>query len=638
MRRIAVSALLALLAIANASAQIVPDYLRKPTSVCSSSNKFIQSLTAGAPTVCNQPSDVTGNAATATALAANPTDCSSGQYATAIAASGNLSCAQVAYADVSGTPTVPTVSGTTNQVAYFTGSSAVGSDGGLTYDATNDFLGVGGATGADAKIRISGTTGTSGLLTYRGIYEHQNIGAGAFGYSGVTVDPTTAASAAPTTIVDFLANDVTLGAGASVQNLTGFYSQVSSGTNNYGFYSNVPVGANNYAFYANGTARSQFGAQGIILSPLAGTPSTLTNGAMWYDSTGNDLFGVRINGATREIQTGPLTGDVTTASGGVATTIANGAVTVAKMAATGTPSASTYHRGDDTWATVSGVGSPLANNGEIYIYSGGANAALGAPATGNMGLVGSSTISNSKMRWERGLDDARYRSHFHEDFTNTQTTTTAGTLGSRIVTAVTNAAGVGTGFPGADGDLGKLQFDVTTTSPQQAAGAGIQVNSGSNRLIRMNNASVTYWRATFLLGMPANAPDGTNNYVFKVGLSDTFSGATGSNELYVDLTSGTNSGKWVIHEIHAGNVTTAVNSSATVCAVNALCEISFDWSSGSSVTVYQNGTSLGSIVNSIGTSTLLSPMVAFTKTAGATLRTGYWTDFTFDAERTTAVY
>lgn len=46
----------------------------------------------------------TGNAATATALAANPTDCSAGQYANAIAASGNLTCGAVAYSEVTGTP------------------------------------------------------------------------------------------------------------------------------------------------------------------------------------------------------------------------------------------------------------------------------------------------------------------------------------------------------------------------------------------------------------------------------------------------------------------------------------------------------------------------------------------------------
>lgn len=35
---------------------------------------------------------VTGNASTATALAANPSDCAAGEFATAIAASGNLTC------------------------------------------------------------------------------------------------------------------------------------------------------------------------------------------------------------------------------------------------------------------------------------------------------------------------------------------------------------------------------------------------------------------------------------------------------------------------------------------------------------------------------------------------------------------
>lgn len=38
---------------------------------------------------------LTGNASTATALAANPTDCSANQYATAIAANGNLTCSSI---------------------------------------------------------------------------------------------------------------------------------------------------------------------------------------------------------------------------------------------------------------------------------------------------------------------------------------------------------------------------------------------------------------------------------------------------------------------------------------------------------------------------------------------------------------
>lgn len=50
-----------------------------------------------------------GNAATATALAGNPADCSAGQYATTIAASGALTCAQVNYSQLAGTvPNAPT--------------------------------------------------------------------------------------------------------------------------------------------------------------------------------------------------------------------------------------------------------------------------------------------------------------------------------------------------------------------------------------------------------------------------------------------------------------------------------------------------------------------------------------------------
>lgn len=45
------------------------------------------------------------NISTATALAANPTDCSANQYATTIAASGNLTCSQVTTAQLSGTIT-----------------------------------------------------------------------------------------------------------------------------------------------------------------------------------------------------------------------------------------------------------------------------------------------------------------------------------------------------------------------------------------------------------------------------------------------------------------------------------------------------------------------------------------------------
>jgi len=65
-------------------------------------------LLTGFPTL-NQ--STTGNAATAAALASTPTQCSGGQYSTGVATSGNANCAQVAYVQVSGVPTIPSASG-----------------------------------------------------------------------------------------------------------------------------------------------------------------------------------------------------------------------------------------------------------------------------------------------------------------------------------------------------------------------------------------------------------------------------------------------------------------------------------------------------------------------------------------------
>lgn len=64
-------------------------------------------------------SSTSGNAATATALASNPADCSANNYAISIDASGNLTCAQVAYSQVTGTPVLP-VNTTATASNFFT--------------------------------------------------------------------------------------------------------------------------------------------------------------------------------------------------------------------------------------------------------------------------------------------------------------------------------------------------------------------------------------------------------------------------------------------------------------------------------------------------------------------------------------
>lgn len=57
---------------------------------------------------------LSGNASTATALASNPTDCSAGEVATAIAASGNLTCTKVKHVEAFTDETGVTVAGVTH--------------------------------------------------------------------------------------------------------------------------------------------------------------------------------------------------------------------------------------------------------------------------------------------------------------------------------------------------------------------------------------------------------------------------------------------------------------------------------------------------------------------------------------------
>lgn len=59
---------------------------------------------------------LSGNATTATALAGDPADCGANAFATAIAASGALTCAQPAFTDISGTATAAQVADVVDQI------------------------------------------------------------------------------------------------------------------------------------------------------------------------------------------------------------------------------------------------------------------------------------------------------------------------------------------------------------------------------------------------------------------------------------------------------------------------------------------------------------------------------------------
>lgn len=99
---------------------------------------------------------LTGNASTATALAANPTDCSSNQFANAIAANGNLTCAQVAGSQLSGTVALANGgTGQTTKAPAFDALQPMTTAGDLIY---------GGASGTGTRLGI----GSSGTLLSAG--------------------------------------------------------------------------------------------------------------------------------------------------------------------------------------------------------------------------------------------------------------------------------------------------------------------------------------------------------------------------------------------------------------------------------------------------------------------------------------
>lgn len=72
-----------------------------------------QQAEAGSGTV----NRLNSNVATADALAANPTDCAANQFATTIAASGNLTCAALADADVPNALTIDSMTITAGDLA-----------------------------------------------------------------------------------------------------------------------------------------------------------------------------------------------------------------------------------------------------------------------------------------------------------------------------------------------------------------------------------------------------------------------------------------------------------------------------------------------------------------------------------------
>ena len=151
----------------------------------------------------------------------------------------------------------------------------------------------------------------------------------------------------------------TLASGATVDlnTATGNYLHIS-GTATINSFGTCPAGAR-FIIVFDAAATLTYNATSLIIPGLANKTAAAGDCCMIVsEGSGNwrivGYFAISGGGGGGGITA--LTGDVTASgTGSVAATIANSAVDIPMLSATGTPSATTFLRGDNTWATPAGA-------------------------------------------------------------------------------------------------------------------------------------------------------------------------------------------------------------------------------------------------------------------------------------------
>lgn len=328
---------------------------------------FPQNVTVSGTLTGTLTGNITGNAATATALAANPTDCSANSYAIAIDAGGNLTCATVGDAGLS--TSYVKADGTRPATADW----AVGGFGltGVTHvdsnTASRASAGVLRLASTDAidwrnngnSANIALAKDTSDQLTYNGtafLSSTPRLLAAAF--PALTGDVTTSAGSVATSIAATTNSTLTTLSGltsasslATVGTITtGTWSATTIGTNKGGTgvtsVTTSPTASSFAGWDANKNLSANNFAAGYATTATAAGTTTLTNASAYYQYwTGTSTQTVKLPDATT-LATGwtfmfvnNSSGNVTVQDNGGSTKQIMGASSYAWFTCTGTGSA-----------------------------------------------------------------------------------------------------------------------------------------------------------------------------------------------------------------------------------------------------------------------------------------------------------
>jgi hypothetical protein len=553
------------------------------TLVGNAANTSVLTLGAGASSLSGSSSgtntgdqtSVTGNAGTATALAANPSDCGANTFATTIAANGNLTCASIADADVPNNITVDlaTLASAVTNATLTTALTVNTGTVTLTGNAANTSVLTLGAGASSLSGSSSGTntgdqtsvTGNAGTATALAA-NPSDCGPNTFATTiaangnltcasltdadvpnGITVDLATLASAVTNatlttaltvntgtvTLVGNASNTSVLTLGSGASSLSGSSSGTNTGdqtsvTGNAGTVTFADAGGDTTTFLALGTSAT-------------GSLAPATDAGLTYNATTDTLTTTTFVGAL----TGNVTGNVSGSSG---STTGNAGTATALAANPADCGANTFAttiaaNGNLTCASISDADVP--NNITVdlaTLASAVTNATLTTALTVNTGTV--TLVGNAANTSVLTLGAGASSLSGSSSGTNT---------GDQ--TSVTGNAGTATALAANPTDCGANTFAVTIAANGNLTCASItDADVPNNITVDLATLASAVTNATLTTALTVNT--GTVTLIGNAANTSTLTLGAGASSLS-GSSSGTNTGDQTSVTGNAGTVTFA---------------------------------------------------------------------------------